>query len=138
MITVQVATDDKVPSVRDIRRWATKAVEREEQKLCIRIMDELEAKRLNQQFRNQAKATNVLAFPTEDAEWLGDIAICSQVTASEAELSGTPLEEHYAHLVIHGVLHLQGYDHTTPQEAQTMQAKEVELLTSLGIANPYQ
>lgn len=137
-ITVQVATKERVPSKKEFERWARRALGDDPKEVCIRVMDESEAKCLNQTFRHQNRATNVLAFPADEPNLLGDIAICSQVTATEAKEYGRPLHDHYAHLVIHGILHLQGFDHTNPQDTQTMQVKEVQLLASLGIRNPYE
>lgn len=138
MITIQLATEESVPSVQEFQCWARKALGTDTKEVCIRVVDEEEAKELNKTFRRKNTATNVLAFPANEPNLLGDIAICSQISAVEAKEAGKSLHEHYAHLVIHGILHLQGYDHVNPQDAQTMHAKEIQLLASLGIPNPYE
>ena len=101
---------------------------------------------LNSQFRNKASSTNVLSFradlPTEiqqdlEIEILGDIAICAPVIEREAQEQGKKVNDHYAHMAVHGVLHLMGYDHIEEQEAEETEALEVAILVKLGFANPY-
>ena len=105
--------------------------------MCIRFVDEQEIADLNERFRHQAKPTNVLAFPANEPDWIGDIAICSPVVNAEAKASSLEPRAHYAHLVVHGVLHLRGYDHIETKDADIMQAKETCLLEELGIEDPY-
>ncbi len=110
--------------------------------LTIRIVDEAESAALNGQYRHKAGATNVLSFPAElpeavDLPLLGDLVICAPLVASEAEEQGKPVKAHWAHLVIHGTLHLLGYDHIEAAEAEEMESLEIRLLRQLGLSNPY-
>jgi probable rRNA maturation factor len=108
-------------------------------------VDATESASLNERYRRRAGATNVLAFSgTElpasspgDCELLGDLVICAPVVASEAREQGKSLDAHWAHMAIHGVLHLLGYDHATDAEAKIMERREKELLESLGFEDPY-
>ncbi len=112
--------------------------------LCIRVVDSEESAVLNGQYRQKPYATNVLSFPFEAPEdvaiaedYLGDIVICADVVAEEALAQHKPLLAHWAHMTIHGVLHLRGYDHVEEQDALAMESLETQLLTQLGFANPY-
>lgn len=110
--------------------------------LTIRIVDEAESAALNGQYRHKAGATNVLSFPAElpeavDLPLLGDLVICAPLVASEAAEQGKPVKAHWAHLVIHGTLHLLGYDHIEAAEAEEMESLEIRLLRQLGLSNPY-
>ena len=114
--------------------------------LTIRVVGEAESAELNERYRHKRGPTNVLAFPSEPlpAEGaedellpLGDLVICAPVVAREAAEQGKTLEAHWAHIVIHGALHLVGYDHETDAEAGEMEGRERELLAALGIADPY-
>lgn len=110
--------------------------------VCIRIVDEDEGRSLNARFRQIDKPTNVLSFPADldipELKVLGDIVICAPVVHREAEAQQKSLEHHFAHLVIHGMLHLHGYDHDNEEDATEMESLEVELLAGFGIAHPYQ
>ena len=115
--------------------------------LSIRIVDEAEAQRFNRDYRNKDYATNVLSFPAELPEGLpaeitqsqiGDLLICAPVVAHEAKEQRRPETDHWAHLTIHGVLHLLGYDHEQADEADVMESLETEILAKLGISDPYQ
>jgi len=92
---------------------------------------------LNASFRGHDTSTNVLSFPSAEMDYLGDIAIAYGVTAAEAEAQGKPFIHHAAHLAVHGVLHLLGYDHETPADAKAMEPLEIEILQSLNIPDPY-
>lgn len=115
--------------------------------LAIRIVDEMEAQRFNREYRNRDYATNVLSFPAElpaglpaeirQAE-LGDLLLCAPLVSREATEQGRPETDHWAHLTIHGVLHLLGYDHVQVDEAVIMESLETEILAKLGISDPYQ
>lgn len=109
--------------------------------LTLRFVGEDEGRLLNRTYRGKDYATNVLTFAyaeSEDDPVTGDIVLCSPVVAREAKEQRKPLLAHYAHLIVHGVLHAQGYDHDDEAEAEEMEALETELLASLGFANPYQ
>ncbi|MDX2427985.1 MAG: rRNA maturation RNase YbeY [Xanthomonadales bacterium] len=114
--------------------------------LTIRIVDEQEAQRFNREYRNRDYATNVLSFPAELPEGLpaefsqsqlGDILICAPVVVREASEQQRPEANHWAHLTIHGILHLLGYDHEQPDEAVVMESLETEILKNIGISDPY-
>ena len=137
-VDVQIACAAEVPSGRQLARWASAALEGDGRDVCLRLVDEAEGAALNARFRCRQGATNVLAFPALERGVLGDIAICAAVAEREARDQAKPLADHYAHLVVHGALHLLGMDHATDAEAQRMEAKEVLLLKGLGIANPYE
>lgn len=136
-VDVQLGCAADTPEPALLRHWAERALNDEEGDVCVRIVDRGEGADLNHRFRQCAAATNVLAFPAGEASVLGDIAICAPVVAEEARAQGKPLEHHYAHLVVHGVLHLLGMDHANESEARDMEAQEVALLAQLGIDNPY-
>ncbi len=106
------------------------------------VADNPAVQQLNQQFRGQDKPTNVLSFPAEDTTedgltYLGDIIIAADIIVAEAVAEGKPLEYHLQHMVVHGILHLMGYDHQTPDQATEMEALEIHILQQLGISNPY-
>ncbi|WP_444997108.1 rRNA maturation RNase YbeY [Aliikangiella sp. IMCC44359] len=110
--------------------------------LTIRIVDELESKQLNLQYRAKDKPTNILSFPFEappqvPCDLLGDLVICSQIVEQEALAQSKSLQDHWAHLLIHGVLHLLGFDHIEEDEANEMETLEIAILESLAIKNPY-
>jgi probable rRNA maturation factor len=136
-----------LPLKREFKTWAAAALNTvapagKRASLSIRIVDEQESAALNGQYRNKAGPTNILSFPVPSelaaSGALGDLAICAQVVQNEAAAQGKPASAHWAHLVVHGVLHLQGFDHETPREAARMEPLEIRILEQLGIANPYQ
>ena len=133
-----------IPSSLSFRRWAEAALQNRVRRadLAIRLVGEREGKALNRHYRGKDYATNVLSFPAELPEGvklpvLGDILICAPVVAREAREQGKELAAHYAHLTVHGVLHLLGWDHDNPREADAMEALERQILDSLGYADPY-
>jgi len=135
----------ELPAAEKFERWASGAVGdfRAEAELTIRIVDEAEGTGLNEQYRPEKQGpTNVLSFPFEAPEGvelplLGDIVICAPVVEREAAAQGKAPEAHWAHLVVHGCLHLLGYDHIDPDQAQEMESLETRILADLGYANPY-
>lgn len=134
-----------LPAAISFRRWAAVALRGRVRRadLAIRIVDEREGHALNHHYRGKDCATNVLSFPAELPKGvklpvLGDIVLCAPVVAREARAQGKPLHAHYAHLTVHGVLHLLGLDHENPQEAEAMEQLEREILASIGLADPYQ
>ena len=145
-IDVQVGgTRTGLPAVAKLRHWARSALtgRRNAAELSIRIVDAAESQALNRQFRARDKPTNVLAFPADlppelGLPLLGDVVICREVVAAEAAAQGKAPEAHWAHMVIHGTLHLLGFDHQDPAQAAEMEALETELLAELGWPDPYQ
>lgn len=132
------------PARAQIVRWVRRALSgrRRHAALTVRIVDVPEGAALNARWRGKAGPTNVLSFPASGLEeiapeQLGDIVICAPVVAQEAAAQDKPPEAHWAHLVVHGVLHLLGLDHVNAREARVMEAQEREILASLGFPDPY-
>lgn len=134
-----------LPTESELRRWCELALRQRsaDSELTIRIVDENEARELNHTWRHKDYATNVLSFPADipegllDIPLLGDLVICAPVVAREAAEQDKSLQAHWAHLVIHGCLHLLGYDHIEDAEATEMEALERQLLAELGHPDPY-
>jgi probable rRNA maturation factor len=135
-----------VPSPSSFRQWVAAALRgvrrRKAAELAIRIVGIDEGQALNRDYRGKDYATNVLSFPAElppgvDLPLIGDLAICAPVVAREAAEQGKKPRDHWAHLTIHGTLHLLGYDHIEDAEAEAMEALETRILAGLGIADPY-
>jgi probable rRNA maturation factor len=133
-----------IPAAQSFRKWAAIAAEGRilRADLAIRVVGTKEGRSLNHHYRGKDYATNVLSFPAELPEGvtvplLGDLVICAPVVAKEAKEQKKPLAAHYAHLTIHGVLHLLGLDHDDPREADAMEAIERELMAQLGFDDPY-
>lgn len=135
-IDVQIAAMP-APAPEALTAWARAALGAERRALCIRVVDEAESQTLNARFRGRDAAANVLAFPADTPGVLGDLAICAGVVAREAGHGGRAWEAHFAHLVVHGVLHLQGMDHKNDAQASQMEAAEVRILAALGFGDPY-
>jgi probable rRNA maturation factor len=137
-LAVQYAVKpDNVPTRAQLKKWALAALE-EDAEVALRIVGESEGRELNRDYRGKDYATNVLTFPlTDDPVLMGDIVLCHPVVEKEAQEQNKPLEAHYAHLVVHGMLHLQGYDHVTDEEAEVMEALETQIVTKFGYADPY-
>lgn len=127
------ASED-LPSRAQVRRWVTAAAEMP-LRLTVRFVSAAEGRALNRSYRNKDYATNVLTFPYAVGQ--GDIAVCEAVIRKEAKAQGKTLRDHFAHIIIHGVLHLQGYDHERAEDAQVMEEKERRILKRFRIADPY-
>jgi probable rRNA maturation factor len=141
-LAVQFAVKAELPGRADFRRWA-KAALKSDVSVALRIVDEAEGRALNRDFRGKDRATNVLTFeygPDPDSGALsGDVILCAPVVEREAAEQGKTLAAHYAHLTVHGLLHLQGYDHETGEaDALAMEAVESFIMRVLGFSDPYQ
>ncbi len=136
--------EDDIPDQNELQRWADKACLCDDQVITsVQIVSDNEMRELNRTWRGKDKPTNVLSFPMQspqevDISILGDLALCANVIKSEAQQQNKPLKAHWAHMIVHGMLHLQGYDHIEDDEADQMESLEVRLLNELGYDNPYQ
>jgi len=120
-----------------VARWIRAAIDGPAE-VTVRIVDEAEGMALNRDFRARARATNVLTFDyAQEPIVVADLVLCAPVVAREAREQGITLEAHYAHLLVHGALHAQGWDHQRPAAARAMEARESDLLMALGFADPY-
>jgi probable rRNA maturation factor len=137
-ISVQYASNkESLPTKNKFKKWAMAAL-RVDTEVTIRIVDEDEGRELNNHYRGKDYATNVLTFPlTEEPSMMRDIIICAPEVEAESQAQNKPLEAHYAHLTVHGVLHLHGYDHETDAQAELMEGLETAIITKLGYASPY-
>ena len=137
----------EVPAPADFRRWAAACGGAEGSEVCVRIVGGEESAGLNRRYRGRAGPANVLSFPCGDGplppSWagepipLGDVVITASVVAAEARAQGKPAVDHWAHVFVHGMLHLQGYDHMEERDARRMEEQEVRILRRLGFSNPY-
>lgn len=149
IVDLQIASEaEALPGEQAFKRWVTSALNNapeysaKEAELSIRIVDQAESQSLNHEYRGKDKPTNVLSFPFESPEHielslLGDLIICAPVVANEAAEQSKTLQAHWAHMVVHGVLHLLGYDHIEDDEAEEMEALETQILSQLGFSDPY-
>jgi probable rRNA maturation factor len=145
MLEVQPATTaEGVPGEAMLRAWAEAALtgRKEVAELVIRVVDEPESRTLNRAYRHLDRPTNVLSFPSDlpavvESRLLGDLIICAPVVEREALEQGKPAQAHWAHMVVHGVLHLLGFDHQNEQEAEVMEGLEQEIMSRLGFPDPY-
>ena len=137
-LAVQYATNSAgLPARAQVRRWVRAALEGNAA-VTVRFVGAIEGRALNAEFRGKDYPTNVLTFVYDDADpRAGDIVLCAPVVQMEADAQGKMAAAHYAHLVVHGMLHLQGYDHEDDADASAMEARESAVLTALGIADPY-
>ncbi|TKB46022.1 rRNA maturation RNase YbeY [Thalassotalea mangrovi] len=145
-LDLQIACDDnqELPSLAQLQLWIDTALSQysKDAELTVRIATDEESRQLNREYRGKDKPTNVLSFPFEvpegvDINLLGDLVVCAEVVRQEALTQNKALMDHWAHMIIHGCLHLLGYDHIREDDAEEMEALEVKLLASLNIANPY-
>ena len=152
VVDVQIACDDAdTPSHGDIHNWVESAVQAsghvpgDELEVAVRVVDAEQIQTLNKLYREQDKATNVLSFPAGDIDGLpkdapralGDVVVCAPVVATEAAEQGKQLADHWAHMLVHGTLHLLGFDHETDAEAQAMEALEGKILAAQNVTDPY-
>lgn len=137
-LTVQYQSgDSELPTRPQLRRWVSAALDGSAE-VTLRIVDFDEARALNRDYRGKDTATNVLSFPySPPPQMAGDLVLCLPVVLKEAIAQGKTAEAHFAHLVVHGMLHLQGYDHEKDADAMLMEAKEREILSKLGYPDPY-
>ncbi|MCG7602007.1 rRNA maturation RNase YbeY [Halomonas sp. McH1-25] len=146
-VAVSAEEQALLPGEQELVAWVAAVLARHDvapdSEVTIRLVDSEESQALNRDYRGKDKPTNVLSFPfeappgMEDVALLGDLVICHAVVAGEAQEQGKPLPHHYAHMVVHGTLHLLGYDHIEDAEADEMEALEREILSDFGIADPY-
>lgn len=145
-VDLQIATEniEGLPTEEQIVQWVTAAVQPEgdEVEMTVRIVDEVESHELNLTYRGKDRPTNVLSFPFEcpdevELPLLGDLVICRQVVEREAAEQEKPLMAHWAHMVVHGSLHLLGYDHIEDDEAEEMESLETQIMQGLGFDDPY-
>ena len=149
-VEIQIACDDDtIPGQDELTRWVSRAFEAtgrsDAGEVAVRVVDTQEMQELNRDFREKDKPTNVLSFPAGALEGLpsgaelplGDIVVCAPVVRDEALGQGKALGDHWAHMIVHGTLHLLGYDHETEPEALEMEGLETQILGDHGIANPY-
>jgi probable rRNA maturation factor len=141
----RLETEQALPEGKMWRRWCQAALQRQHQhaQVSLLVVDEAEGRQLNHDYRGKDYATNVLSFALNEGDTVagmplfGDLVFCAPVVAREAAEQGKTLEAHYAHLTVHGMLHLQGFDHEQDDEAEVMEALETVILAKLGYADPY-
>lgn len=139
-----VFASESLPDQQQIQRWVDAALEdyNQDTEIVVRIVGEQESAELNEQYRHKSGPTNILSFPVDvpegiELDLLGDLVICAPVLEKEALEQNKALMHHWAHIVVHGVLHLLGYDHIDDNEAELMENKEIAILNKLHINNPY-
>lgn len=137
-------SNENIPSLVQFQQWLNASLlpKHDNTELTIRLVEINESQQLNAQYRHKNKPTNVLSFPFEipsgiELNLLGDLVICADIVESEAKEQNKALEAHWAHMVVHGCLHLLGYDHINDNDAEQMETLEIDILTKLGFNNPY-
>ena len=146
LLDFQVISDSKfLPSQDQFQYWIDSVLKEDSQdsEIVIRVVDEDEMTQFNEQYRNKTGSTNILSFPFDvpdavESDLLGDLLVCAAVVEREAQQQDKILEHHWAHMIVHGVLHLLGYDHIDDQDAEEMEALEVKILKTIKINNPYE
>ncbi|MDD1827383.1 rRNA maturation RNase YbeY [Photobacterium sp. ZSDE20] len=143
-LQIAVENEQGLPTEQDIQLWLDKTIPQFQKnaELTVRIVDTEESHQLNHEYRGKDKPTNVLSFPFEappgiELDLLGDLIICRQVVEKEAEEQNKPLLAHWAHMVVHGSLHLLGYDHIEDDEAEEMESLETEIMQAMEFEDPY-
>jgi len=143
-VDLQIASaDSSIPTQEEFEYWVTVALRSPlPNQVTIRVVDAAESEALNTRYRHKSGPTNVLSFPADlpvevDIPLLGDLVICAELVSQEAAEQEKSLTAHWAHLVIHGVLHLQGFDHQDADETKTMEQLEIELMNTIGFPDPY-
>ncbi|MDD5228302.1 MAG: rRNA maturation RNase YbeY [Methylococcales bacterium] len=141
----RICATDSQPNDAQLESWVNTVLANldDDSEIVIRIVDEIESAQLNETYRHKQGATNILSFPVDvpdeiELNLLGDLVICAPVLEREATEQNKPLHNHWAHIVIHGTLHLLGYDHIEDTDAEEMETKEIALLQTLSIPNPYE
>jgi probable rRNA maturation factor len=141
----RIFATDSQPNDAQLESWVNTVLANldDDSEIVIRIVDEIESAQLNETYRHKQGATNILSFPVDvpdeiELNLLGDLVICAPVLEREATEQNKPLHNHWAHIVIHGTLHLLGYDHIEDTDAEEMETKEIALLQTLSIPNPYE
>ena len=147
IVIQNASTSTQTPSEQDLQTWIDTALQNyaSDTEVVVRIVDVEESAALNSQYRHKEGATNILSFPANlpeelelDLDLLGDLVVCASVLEQEAKDQNKLLQHHWAHIIIHGVLHLLGYDHLNDIDAEEMETKEIALLQTLNISNPYE
>jgi len=152
LVDVQIVCDDSdVPAAKEIETWIARAVAgsgrifETDTELSVRLVDTEEIQSLNRDYRQKDAVTNVLSFPVgaieglpaDAAQALGDIVVCATIVSEEAAQQDKPVDDHWAHMLVHGTLHLLGYDHETDADALEMEGLETRILTENGLTDPY-
>lgn len=143
-LQLAVENEQNLPDEHDFQKWLSETVQlfQQDAEVTIRLVDQQESQQLNLEYRGKDKPTNVLSFPFEvpdgiELNLLGDLIICKQVVEKEANEQNKPLTAHWAHMVVHGSLHLLGYDHIDDDDAEEMESLETEIMEKMGFQDPY-